>query len=308
MKLAPPLLAAALLLSCPLTATESALNCESASNTLVAGLIAQPAQAPMLFLDALRTNPGCRRDLVRLGIQFSENDPEMLKKLLFIARQEFPSEETEFASLALSEVPEQSDLIREAFFSNPEPERSVPSRIPSPPALVELPPEANDLDDGIREAIARMSAKVEGKIWPEQHVSDEEITYHKRDDIRIPRESRNADERSLENGIPIDKTDERRLAPGKVVINDSWRPNDAIELDESKFGMQSDTRVLREARKREIAPAGAVGFPRKYPVPKSSVYYIPPAKGDFRSTIDLNDSKRPPLVIRAPSSAPTTPK
>ncbi|MEM1442139.1 MAG: hypothetical protein AAGF67_07330 [Verrucomicrobiota bacterium] len=302
MKLAFCFLAATVLLSYPLAASESALDCESANNTLVAGLMAQPEQAPMLFLDALRTNPGCRRDLLRLGIQFAEDDPATLKKLLFIARQEFPSEQTDFASLALTELPGQSDLIREAFFSSPEP------KAPTPPALVELPPEANELDDGIREAIARMSAKVEGKIWPEQHVSDEAITYHKRDDIRIPSESRSADETSLENAIPIDKTDERRLAPGKVVINDNWRPNDELELDESKFGTRADTRVLREARKREIAPAGAVGFPRKYPTPKSSVYYIPPAKGDFRSTIDLDDEKRPPLVIRTPSTSPTTPE
>ncbi|MEM1444037.1 MAG: hypothetical protein AAGF67_16940, partial [Verrucomicrobiota bacterium] len=257
-----------------------------------------------------RTNPGCRRDLVRLGIQFADEDPEMLKKLLFIARQEFPGEQTAFAELALTEVPEEADLIREAFFATPEPEKPAPMVQPEPsgPALVELPPETNDLDDGIREAIARMTAKVEGKLWPEQHVSDEKISYHKRDDVRIPSESRNADESSLENGVPIDRHDERKLAPGQVVINDSWRPNDAIELDESKFSQRTDTRVAREARKREIAPAGAVGFPRQYPMPKSSVYHIPPAEGDFRSTIDLDDEKRPPLVIRGASSAPTTPR
>ncbi|MEM7699972.1 MAG: hypothetical protein AAF236_16375, partial [Verrucomicrobiota bacterium] len=306
MKLAFCLLAPVLVSLSVLHASESAVDCESANNTLVAGLIAQPKQAPMLFLDALRTNPGCRRDLLRLGIQFADEDPDMLKKLLFIARQEFPGEQTSFAELALTEAPEKSDLIREAFFANPEPARSA-RKAPSAPALVELPPEANDLDDGIREAIARMTAKVEGKMWPEQHVSDEKITYHKPDDVRIPRESRGADESSLENGVPIDTHDERRIAPGKVVINDAWRPNDTIELDETKFSSRTDTRVALEARKREIAPAGAVGFPMQYPMPKSSVYYIPPAKGDFRSTIDLDDAKRPPLMIKSPS-APTNPE
>ncbi len=294
---------AVLSLTC-LQASESAVDCETANNTLVAGLMAQPEQAPMLFLDALRTNPGCRRDLLRLGIQFADDDPEMLKKLLFIARQEFPGEQTAFAELALSEMPENSELIREAFFSSAE----KPKPAPVAPALVELPPEANKLDDGIREAIARMTAKTEGKLWPEQHVSEEKITYQKRDDLRVSRESQGADESSLENGVPIDTHDERRIAPGKVVINDDWRPNDAIELDESKFSQRHDTRVAKEARKREIAPAGAVGFPMQYPLPKSSVYYIPPAKGDFRSTIDLDDMKRTPLIIKAPSSAPTDPR
>jgi len=311
MKLAFCFLATALFSLSSLRASESASDCESAQNTLVAGLMSQPEQAAMLFLDSLRTNPGCRRDLLRLAMQFAKDDPEILKKILFIARQEFPGEQTSFAELALSVVPDQSSLIREAFFSNPEPAApAAPALVATPtaPALVELPPEANDLEDGIREAIARMSAKVEGKLWPEQHVSEEKITYHQSDDVRIPKESRNADESSLENGVPIDTHDERRIAPGQVVINDGWRPNDSIELDESKFSQRQDTRVALEARKREIAPAGAVGFPMQYPMPKSSIYYIPPAKGDFRSTIDLDDSKRAPLIIRSPSSAPTTPE
>lgn len=311
MKLAFCLLATALICSTALRASESASDCESANNTLVAGLMAHPNQAPMLFLDALRTNPGCRRDLLRLAMQFADEEPEMLKNILFIAREEFPGEQTSFAELALSVLPDQSGLIREAFFSDLKPAAPVaPAAVatPSAPALVELPPEANDLDDGIREAIARMSAKVEGKLWPEQHVSKEKINYHQPDDVRIPRESRDADESSLENGVPIDTHDERKIAPGQVVINDSWRPNDTIKLDESKFSQRQDTRVALEARKREIAPAGAVGFPMQYPMPKSSIYYIPPAKGDFRSTIDMDDSERAALIIRSSSSAPTTPK
>lgn len=302
-----------------LSASESALDCESANNVFVAGLMAQPRQAPMLFVDALRMNPGCRSDLLRRAIQFAEDDPETLKKLLFIARKEFPEEQTTFAGIALTELPEQAELIREAFFADPDPApaaspvavaaMSAPDPdAPSPPALVELPEAAGELEDGIREAIARMTAKVEGKYWPEQHVSDEKITYHQPDDVRIPLESRNADESSLKNGVPIDTNDERRIVPGSVVINDNWRPNDEIKLDESKFSQRKDTRVAREARKREIAPAGAVGFPMQYPLPKSSVYYIAPAQGDFRSTIDQDDEKRPPLIIRAPSSAPTRPE
>lgn len=335
MKLAFSFLAVVVLSWSPLCASESAIDCESANNVLVAGLMARPTEAPMLFLDALRTNPGCRADLLRLAIQFADEDPEMLKKLLFIARQEFPEEQTSFAGIALTELPEQAELIREAFFADPNPARApaaamdvaaavdgVPvaaidpdadaamsaAGVPSPPALVELPEATADLDDGIREAIARMTAKVEGKYWPEQHVSEEKITYHQPDDVRISRESRNADESSLENGVPIDTHDERRIAPGRVVINDSWRPHDEITLDESKFSQRTDTRVAREARKREIAPAGAVGFPMQYPLPKSSIYYIPPAQGDFRPTIDQDDLKRPPLIIRAPSSAPTRPE
>ena len=310
MKLAFCLLATALIAWSHVTASESASDCTAASDTFRAGLEANPGQVTLLFLDALRTNPGCRRDLLSLAMEVSLQDPKTMKEVLFIARQEFPGEQSSFAELALSVAPEQSDLIREAFFSNPE--SAVPAVAPAPvrsaPALVELPPEAADLDDGIREAIARMTAKVEGKLWPEQHVSDEKITYHKPDDVRIPAESRHADESSLENGVPIDTEDERRIAPGEVVINDNWSPTKAIELDESKFSQREDTRVAREARKKEIAPAGAVGFPMPYPMPKSSVYYIPPAKGDFRSTIDLDDAKRPPLVIRGPSSAPTTPE
>ena len=68
-----------LVISSSVKGSEAALDCETANNVLVAGLVAHPEQAPMLFLDDLRTNPGCRRDLVRLGIQFADEDPEMLK-------------------------------------------------------------------------------------------------------------------------------------------------------------------------------------------------------------------------------------
>jgi hypothetical protein len=287
--------------------SESATDCGTASETLLAGFQAQPEDALALFLDALQTNPGCRRSLLVSGMETFSADPEKIEQLIFIARQEFPEDQTLFAEAALETAPEHFDVIRNAFMADTEVMQS-PVESETETALVELPPEAQALDEDLREAIARMTAKVEGKYWPEQELEGDPLRFKGRDDVRIPKTSRNADESSLENSIPIDTTDERAISTSQLRINDHWEKEMTLRLDESKFVPEErgDSRAMQEARKREISPAGAVGFPRR-PVLRRPSYYIPPAAGDYRSTIDLDNEARQKLIIRPSAAFRTVP-
>lgn len=304
MKLAFSLVVVTWIAVCPLFASESALDCHTASQTLIAGLESQPEHALPLFLDSLQANPGCRNDLLQAAVEFTSDRPQLLEQVIFIARQEFPEEQTSLAEVALTAAPEQSELIRHAFFAMLESDSSSseggnPGEEPLA-SLVTLPEEAEELDDDIREAIARMAAKVEGKTWPEQSVDDESLRFRQPDDVRVSLGSYFADETSLENAIPIDTVDERRSEAGTLRIRDWKSKREPLRLDESKFHREDtqDATSMKEARKREIAPAGAVEFPSRPTMSRSAVYYIPPAGGDFRSTIDLDDERRPSLVIR----------
>lgn len=274
-------------------ASEAALDCRSAVETFSAGIEAGAGDTLVLFLDALRTNPGCRRNLLIAAIDKSRRDPAMVEKLIFIARQEFPTEATLLAEAALYAAPEHRDLVRAAFFADEATMEAVLAG-PEEPELVELPREAQQLDENIREAIARMTAKVEGKLWPEQKLSGKPLTFRHPDAVKVKEAGPFVDEASLLNGLPIDVEDERRATAKNLRINDHWEPSDRIHLDESKF------RQPLEARKREIAPAGAIGIPKRPMLKRSGVYYIPPAKGDYRSTFgDDGSGPRPSLVIRA---------
>ncbi|MEM9016246.1 MAG: hypothetical protein AAGC68_04480, partial [Verrucomicrobiota bacterium] len=294
------------------SASEAATDCATAVAIFEAGIAAEPDRFMVLFRDSLQTNPGCRRDILISAVKKVRYDSAELEKVIFIAREEFPGDQSTLAEAALVTAPEQSDAIRSAFFAPAGVVQAAlaPTAPPEPPGFVELPAEAQKLDADIREAIARVTAKVEGKVWPEQDLAAENFHFPVKDDLRIPSHSRNIDEASLENVNPIDRTDERKIAEGEVVINDSREHSNEIRLDESKFsaGEAGDTRMAREARKKEIAPAGKAGLPLLPKLPRSSVYYIPPAEIDSHSTIDLDRQSRPSLIIRSPSQAPTTPR
>ena len=280
-------------------ASESAVDCESASKTLSAGLQAQPDDTLVLFLDSLRTNPGCRRNLLITAVEASKADSAMIKNLIFIARQEFPTDQSLFAEAALGAAPEHIDTIRNAFMADDEVMKESLRAYEEEPQLVVMPPEVQVMDEDLREAIARMTAKVEGKYWPEQNVGSEPVKYKRSDEIRVSRDSKRVDEASLENFISIDTADEQKITTTQLRINDHWEKGDEIRLDETKFVQETrgDSRSLREVRKREISTAGAVGFPKR-PVLRRPSYYIPPSRGDYRSTIDFDDNERPRLIIR----------
>tara|TARA_R110000850_G_scaffold239282_6_gene364113 strand:- start:609 stop:1625 length:1017 start_codon:yes stop_codon:yes gene_type:complete len=316
-----------------LEGSESATDCKSATETFELGVKAHPEGLLTLYLDALQTNPGCRRAILMSAVEASSGDAKMIRWVIFMARQEFPNELTLLAEAALSTAPEYSDIIREAFFVDEatmvaeleEPlEKSSPKSIPVEEVvveevvvaapdiqsgLVELPEETQKIDEDIRESIARMTAKVEGKAWPEQVLSDAELTFKQPDELKVSASSRYADETSLENSLPVDTLDERKIVPTSITINDSWQPTDEIRLDESKFDRtsKSGSRMAVAARQRELSPAGSIGVPLGPKLPRSSVYYIPPAGGDFGSTIDLDGRReeRPSLVIRSAPASPT---
>ncbi|MEM9280521.1 MAG: hypothetical protein AAGA96_01720 [Verrucomicrobiota bacterium] len=304
-----------------LPASEAASDCESAVEIFESGVESRPGDLLIFYLDALRTNPGCRRSLLISALNAAKGDDMMMRWVIFTSRQEFPEEMSMMAEAALSAAPEYNDLIREAFVVD---RGTVSSELAQfgeaaslgnlsmdevPSQLVELPEETQQLDEELREAIARMTAKVEGKMWPEQEVEEMDISYRQRDELRVSKTRISVDEGSLENQLPFDSKDERKHVREQIVIDDHPYERSDFRLDESKFakGSQMDSRVASEVRKRELAPAGSVGLPQGPKLPRSSVYYIAPASGDYQSTIDLDlrSEPRPTLVIRSAPAVPT---
>jgi len=231
----------------------------------------------------------------------------LLARLLYAARLEFPAEDTLFAETALMIVPDRATDIRAAFLATGEEMTAVLSGPPVAETTKRLPsPESQKLDEEIREAMSRVAAVSEGKAWPEQSLSEEPLLFKKADEVRIPRSSRRVEETSLANHLPVDRHDEREIAPGALSIDDAWKPAAALRLDESKF---SATAPL-DAKTKEVAPGGRVGLPVPFHLPRSSVYYIPAAAGSYESTIDheSGEAAPPALVIRPESASPSSPR
>jgi hypothetical protein len=304
--------------------SESALDSEMAVETLRAGLEVHPDKAVVLFQDSLQTNPDCARALLAAALETLGDDAAAVIPILYAARLEFPEEDAAFAEVMLETLPELAVELRAAFAASPEemlaalgaPSEATTSDIAAAREdampLSDLAAESAAMDEEIRDAIARVTAKSEGKAWPEQDVVVSPVHFKKPDEVRIPRKSRQADESSLFNHLMLDRTDEREIAPGLVKIDDGWSPSDEIRLDETKFskdGRESSTAPL-EAKVKAMSPAGSIGLPKRPVLPRSSVYYIPPAAGSYESTIDLENGEvaPPALIIRPESASPTSPK
>ena len=295
------------------TASEAATDCGAAIDTLRAGIEVHPEQAVVLFQDSIQTNPACRRALLSTALEVLGNDPTLLARLIYAARLEFPEDDSLFAEAALSVVPERANDIRAAFIATAEEMAGVLAG-PADEEMVERAPsaESQKMDEEIRDSIARVTAKTEGKAWPEQQLSDQPLAFKKADEVRIPRPSRYADEASLIGSLRLDRHDEREITPTPVKIDDRWEPSDSLRLDETKFAPddREDATTPLAAKIREMAPAGSVGLPKRPLLPRSSVYYIPPASGSYESTIDLESgaSAPPALIIRPESASPTSPR
>lgn len=318
MKFAVPTLVAlslALLPGREARASEGAESSEAAVLTLMAGFEAHPDQAAVLFQDSLQTNPEARQELFQVALRALDPDAALLTRLIYTARTEFPDDDALFAQTAMELAPQKSSLIRRAFSATPaqmEDGLAHPETLDLATAEGTRPADAQRLDQEIREAMARAAAKVEGRAWPEQKVPEGPRYYKKSDEIRVARHQRPTDESTLYNHLPIDREDERAVAPGPVSIDDLWEPSDALRLDESKFAKTAPdgaTRAPLDATVRHMSPAGAVGLPKR-PQLRSSLYYIPPADGRYESTIDLESGEAapPPLIIQPQSLSPSRPK
>ncbi|MEQ1843768.1 MAG: hypothetical protein ABL994_25475, partial [Verrucomicrobiales bacterium] len=252
--------------------SESAPDCQTAIDTLAAGIEVHPAQAVVLFQDALQTNPDCRSQLLMKAIQLTGAETTILARLIYAARIEFPEDDNLFAEAAMTVAPDCGAEIREAFMKSPD-EMGEALAIGSAGMKEEGGTLAGQttMDEDIREAIARVTAKAEGKHWPEQELSDEPLHFRKPDEIRVSNESGAAEEASLANGLALDKVDERAFSHLPVKIDDAWKPSIAIRLDESKFGtgLRTDSTEPLEAEMRSIAPAGEAKV-SEAPVPKQS--------------------------------------
>jgi hypothetical protein len=317
MKFAIPLFLALVLLSLgfvPAThASEAATDCDTAIETLAAGIEVHPTEAVVLFQDSLQTNPACRRQLFTAAVEFTGAEADLLTRLIFVARTEFPEDDTLFAEAAMSVAPERSMEIREAFMADPGTmTAALTNGAETAGADSAVAAASQKMDAEIADAIARVAAKTEGKPWPEQQLADEPLQFRKPDEVRVSKKFREADESSLANTVPVDTHDEREITPGPVKLDDTWKRANDLRLDESKFtpGDRSASTGPRQAGARHIAPAGPVGLPMRPTLPKSSVYYIAPAAENYRSTIDYESGEdlRPPLVIRPVQTSPTLPR
>jgi len=295
------------------SASEGALDCQSAIETLKAGLEVHPDLTAVLFQDSLQSNPACRRQLLMSAIELTSGDAEMLARLINVARTEFPDDDSLFAEAAMSVAPERSAEIRHAFMTGPAEVGKVVAATPEDSNVgLASPVESQAMDEEIREAIARVAAKTEGKHWPEQKLSKEPLLFRKPDEVRVSKKSNEVDESSLANSGPTDKHDEREITPGPVKLDDLQKPSSEVRLDETKFakGDRNASTGPLAATSRSIAPAGSVGLPRRPELSRSSVYYIAPSADRYRSTIDQekDEEHRPPLVIRPAAVTPTSPK
>lgn len=317
MKFAIPLfLALALLVpwSVPAAhASEAATDCKTAIETLAAGIEVHPSEAVVLFQDSLQTNPDCRRQLFMAVIELTGAESDLLTRLIFVARTEFPEADTLFAEAAMSVAPERSVEIREAFAAEPATMKAaLTNGAEMDEADSTIAAASRKMDAEIADAIARVAAKTEGKPWPEQELADEPVQFRKPDVVRVSKKFRKADESSLANTVPVDTHDEREITPGPVKLDDTWKRANDLRLDESKFAPadRGTSTAPLQAGARHIAPAGAVGLPIRPAMPKSSVHYIAPSAENYRSTIDCESGEdlRPPLVIRPVQTSPTHPR
>jgi hypothetical protein len=316
--------------ACQVRASEAAPDSETAVETLRIGIATHPDQAVVLFQDSLQTNPECRRELLVAALGILGGDPAYLTRLLYVARLEFPEDDSLFAEAALSVVPDLPAEIRASFAASTGQMQAVLGGAPVEPFLPPVEPavapapetspasrrvpseESRRLDEAIREAMSRVAAKTSGRIWPEQSLASDPIRFRKPDEVRISRQSRVADESSLFNHLPLDRSDEREIAPGGVKIDDRSKPAASIRRDESKFARrdrEASTAPL-DAKLEERSPAGSVALPRRPPLPRSSVYFIPAAAGGYESTIDQaqGGTAPPALIIRPEAASPTAPR
>ncbi|HQZ27613.1 MAG: hypothetical protein KA250_09120 [Verrucomicrobiales bacterium] len=294
-------------------ASESAVDSQAAVDTLVAGVEVHPNQAAVLFQDALQTNPDSKRELLVAALRLASGDVDLIRRLIFIARVEFSGEDNLFAEAALTAAPESGADIRDAFLATPHEMQEALASAPTDEAPLRQPSlESQRMDEDIRDAIARMTAKVEGKPWPEQHLSDKPVTFRKADDLRISLRSRDVDESSLNNTFLRDQDDERELVPRPVRLDDARESSTDLRLDESKFtsGDRSSATGPLMAGSHSIAPAGAVGLPVGPALRRSSVYFISPSADQYLSTVDREEDEmlRPPLIIRSAPTSPTSPR
>ncbi|MCB1204364.1 MAG: hypothetical protein KDN18_08890, partial [Verrucomicrobiae bacterium] len=150
--------------------------------TLRAGIEVHPDQAVVLFQDSLQTNPDSRRALFVAALESMGDEAESVTRIVSVARLEFPDDEAEFAELAIATLPEQVEVIREAFAMDPESVLAAEKESSQDSPLTEamgtnssmamtsgpadelgldesLSTDSRKLDEQIREAIARVAAK-----------------------------------------------------------------------------------------------------------------------------------------------------
>ncbi len=312
---------AVLLSTTEVTASEAATSADSAVAVFRAGIESHPDQLVPLFQDSLQTNPDHCREVLQVALALPNLDSNSLVAILSMVRLEFPDRDSEFAELALSVIPDRAVEIRAAFLASDD---EMSSHIAS---LVHLDESnaskavdhQNDslgqdqrMDREIQEAIDRVEAKIRGRLQSDPHVQTPIISTHKSDEVRIPRQSWNADESTLTNHLPLDRTDEREMAAGDARIDDNRKVQDAIRLDESKFGSESGTASANSpaVKARSIAPAGSVGLPLRPKLARSSVYRIPPSAETFDSTIDqtTGEAPQPTLIIRPQAMKSSNPR
>lgn len=285
----------------------SDMDCSPAVRIFEDRVRAQPHNLLPFYISALQENPGCRGDLLTSAVRASNGDSRMVRWVIFVSRQEFPHKLNLLGETATTDVPEWEEVIREALFVEEAEMADLllgvdgASLTDTQSSLGELSEEAVKLDEDIREALARMSARAEGKAWSGEGMVYTDFFNQQADTIHVSPGGW-SDEYGMDNSLPIDTLDERIILPMAIKIDDDWKPSKEVYLDESKFTKSSsNSRIAAAARKKELAPASAVGLPRGPKPARPELSETFSVGGDYSSTIDCDerDSIRPSLVIRS---------
>ena len=285
----------------------SDMDCRSAVEIFEDRVKAQPHNLLPFYIDSLQKNPGCRGDLLISAVRASDGDSRLIRWVIFVSRQEFPHKLTLLTGAAMTDVREWEEVIRETLFVEEAEmadlllgaDEASLSDAQSP--IVELSEEAKKLDEDIREAIARINTKVEGKAWSDEGMVDTDFFRQQADTIFVSPGGW-LDEHGMDNSLPIDMLDERIMLPMAIKIDDDWKPSEEVYLNESNLTKSSsNSRIAAAARKKELAPASAVGLPQGPKLARPELSETFSVGGDYSSTIDRDerDNIRPSLVIRS---------
>ncbi len=311
-----------------------------AGKSLEADLKRAPNNVLLIFGDAIKISPNCLRGLFRTAIKTARPDEGLLQQMIQIGLNEYPEEANAIAEVCMEEAPDKADTIKAAFVSAPKPKREGSNsggtsmspvdrflQNQKPIESAEKSVNYDEADRKIQEAIAKMTAKIEGKsaIIPTPKITlpnalvEEKITSGKLPDPGGERigsshayqKKTNSDQQigsqikgatfKVPNPLTVfDKTSE--LKSPSPIISDS---RSETSKDTDKFQIDKKPDPSAETVTATKASTWSSLRPMNQP---SSVYYISPAI-ETRTEQKLPSSEfKDRIILRSNPVSPTSPR
>ena len=323
-----------LLAAIPARSSESASDCAAAVDTLRAGIAGDPANAVVYFEDAIQANPSCVASLVSAAIEATGADEALLRGFIGSAIAEYPSKTTEIAGAAMEAAPHAGEVIRDAFFSDgaggggraaPKP---APVKSPIERFLESQEKEPAPAPKPGERVLAAIS-EIDEKIAVETSVIEAEPLMRKRDRIEVSEISREIDEETLRDAMPLDETEEEFFGETGITFRDSagdgttghlaGSPGEAGEElpasplpvpsgDHSPSGRDEadgENDGVDRDKAGEIVE-GVAKPPRPFPSSMLSAYFIPPEGSEGAE--NRQNAVAFPIVLRSVPVSPTQPR